>query len=115
MIKRFETTARYSRAVSFNGMVFFAGQTATDYSVGIAEQARHVLDRIDDLLAQAGTDKRRILKADVWPCDVRRDFEAMTAVWEAWSPPGSAPARSVMEAKILAPHTLVEIVITAAA
>ncbi len=113
-IQRYETTPRYSRAVAYNGMVFLAGQTANDYGANIKAQTRQVLDKIDVLLAQAGTDKSRILKTDVWLRHVEKDFAAMTEVWEAWSPPGTAPARSVMEAKLLAPNALVEIVIVAA-
>lgn len=114
-IRRFETTSRFSRAVSYNGMVFLAGQTANDYGADIAIQTREVLDKIDALLAGAGTDKSRILKADIWLRHVEQDFAAMTKVWEAWSPPGTAPARSVMEAPMLEPKALVEIVIVAAA
>lgn len=114
-IQRFETTPRYSRAVSYNGIVFLAGQTAKDYGADIKVQTRQVLDKIDALLAGAGTDKGRILKADIWLRHVERDFAAMTEIWEAWSPPGTAPARSVMEARMLEPRALVEIVIVAAA
>jgi enamine deaminase RidA (YjgF/YER057c/UK114 family) len=113
-IRRFQTTPRFSRSVVHNGVVYLAGQTASDCSLGVADQTRQVLDKIDALLVQAGSDKSRILRADVWLSEVERDFAAMTAVWEAWSPPGCAPARSVMQAQLLSPGALVEIVVTAA-
>jgi enamine deaminase RidA (YjgF/YER057c/UK114 family) len=112
-IKRYETTPRFSRVVTHNGVVYVAGQTADDYSADIAAQTRQVLEKIDALLARAGSDKSRILRADIWLSDAK-DFAAMTQVWEAWSPPGAAPARSVMEAKMLSTDALVEIVVTAA-
>lgn len=95
--------------------MFLAGQTAKDYGADVSTQTQQVLDKIDALLAEAGTDKSRILKADIWLRHVEKDFAAMTEVWEAWSPPGTAPARSVMEARMLEPKALVEIVIVAAA
>lgn len=111
-ITRFETGARMSQAVVHNGVVYLAGQVGEPGS-DVATQTKQVLASIDRLLALAGSDKTRILSAQIWMADMA-DFQKMNAVWDAWVAPGHAPARATGESKLAGPEYLVEIIITAA-
>lgn len=103
-----------SQAVVCNGLVFLAGQVAQDTSLDAGGQTRQVLAAIDRLLADAGSDKSRLLSAQVFLTDMA-DFAAMNKVWEAWVVPGQTPARATVQAALARPDYKVEIVVTAAA
>jgi enamine deaminase RidA (YjgF/YER057c/UK114 family) len=113
-IKRLHTGKRMSQAVAHGGTVYLAGQVADDPSADVAGQTRQILDKIDRLLAESGTDKTRILSATIWLADIGT-FNEMNAVWDPWVAPGNAPARACVEAKLAAPQYKVEIGIVAAA
>jgi enamine deaminase RidA (YjgF/YER057c/UK114 family) len=74
---------------------------------------RDILDRIDRYLAEAGTDKTKLLTASIWLTDIAT-FEEMNAVWDAWVAPGATPARACVEARLASPQYTVEIMVTAA-
>lgn len=112
-ITRIETGPRMSEAVVYNGMIFLAGQVG-EPGQSVAEQTATALSEIDRLLALAGSDKTRILSAQIWLADIAADFEAMNAVWDAWAPAGHTPARATGESKLAAPEYRVEIIVTAA-
>lgn len=113
-IKRIKCGTRMSQAVVANGMVFLSGQVAADKAgASVTEQTTNVLERIDALLAEAGTDKTRLLSATIWLTDIRT-FDEMNAVWDAWLPEGGAPARATVEARLAATHYNVEIAVVAA-
>ena len=97
-IKRVETGPRMSQAVVHNGIVYLAGQVGKP-GESVADQTREVLAQIDRLLAECGSDKTRILTAQVWMADMA-DFAEMNAVWVAWVAPGHAPARATGDATI---------------
>ena len=78
-----------------------------------ASQTKEVLAEIDRLLALAGSDKTRILRAQIWLADIKT-FDQMNGVWDAWVAPGNPPARATGEAKLATPDYLVEIIVTAA-
>ena len=111
-IKRIETGARMSQAVVYNGIVYLAGQVGKP-GESVTEQTREVLAQIDRLLAECGSDKTRILSAQVWMADMA-DFAEMNAVWDGWVPAGNAPARATGEAKLATPDYKVEIIVVAA-
>jgi enamine deaminase RidA (YjgF/YER057c/UK114 family) len=113
-IVRIETDKRRSRVVVYNGTVFVGGMTADDRSQGIKEQTRQTLARIEKFLADAGTDKSRLLTAQIWLKDLARDFEGMNEVWNAWTAPNAAPTRATAQCEMGAPDVLVEIIVTAA-
>lgn len=114
-IRRIETGARMSQAVVHGGTVHLAGQVAQNAPGGtIGEQTRDILARIDKLLAEAGSDKSRLLSATIWLTDMR-DFAEMNAVWDAWVAPGNTPARACVESRLAVQHYNVEIMVTAAA
>jgi enamine deaminase RidA (YjgF/YER057c/UK114 family) len=102
-----------SQVVVHNGTVYLAGQVASDPVPSVAEQTRQILAKIDGLLKEAGSDKSKILSANVWLADVGR-FEEMNVVWDAWVTPGSAPARATVQASLARPRNLVEIAVIAA-
>jgi len=113
-ITRIETNTRASRAVVFNGMVFLAGATAENRSQDIRGQTRQTLAKVERYLALAGTDKSRLLSAQIWLKDIQNDFAGMNEVWDAWTVPGAAPTRATAQCELGAPDVLVEIVVTAA-
>ena len=111
-ITRYGTGARMSEAVAFNGIIWLAGQVGAP-GASVTEQTRQCLAEVDRILAQAGTDKTRILSAQIWLADMA-NFAEMNAVWDAWVPQGHTPARATGEAKLATPDYLVEVIVTAA-
>lgn len=114
MIQRYDAGPRMSEMVVHNGTIYLAGQIADDDDADIAGQTRQVLAAIDALLTRAGSDKSRILRAEIFLADLA-DFGAMNAVWETWVVPGQTPARATVQAALANPKWKVEIVVTAAA
>jgi enamine deaminase RidA (YjgF/YER057c/UK114 family) len=78
----------------------------------VTEQTRDIVGIIDGLLAEAGTDKSKLLMANIWLTDIGT-FQEMNSVWDAWVSPGNAPARATVEAKLAAPQFTVEIAVIA--
>ena len=112
MVQRYEVGARMSEMAVHNGVCYLAGQVAVGGAPSIEEQTREVLAAIDALLAKAGTDKTRILRAQIFLADIA-DFAGMNRAWDAWVVPGNAPARATVEARLANPAWKVEIVVTA--
>jgi enamine deaminase RidA (YjgF/YER057c/UK114 family) len=108
-IQRFDTGPRMSEMSVYNGVAYLAGQVAADATQDAQGQTADVLAQIDALLARAGTDKSRILIAQIFLADLA-DFPAMNLAWEAWVAAGNAPARATVEAKLAKPEWKVEIV-----
>lgn len=113
-IKRINPGPRLSQAVVHGDKVYVAGQVAGDTSADAAGQTRQILTQIDKLLAEAGSDKSRVLWANVWLADMG-DYGDMNGEWEAWIPKGRTPARATVEAKLAMPQFKVEIACVAAA
>ena len=113
-IERHDVGDRMSQAVVHNGTVYLAGQVAFDKpGASVTEQTQNILDRIDKYLAAAGTDKSKLLAAEIWISDMDT-FAEMNAVWDAWVSPGNTPARACVEARLATPDYTVEIMVTAA-
>ncbi|MGK0444816.1 MAG: enamine deaminase RidA (YjgF/YER057c/UK114 family) [Bermanella sp.] len=112
-IERLETGQRMSRIVKHNGTIYLCGQVAADASKDIKEQTQTMLDKVETLLEQAGSDKEHMLSATIYVRDMK-DFSAMNEVWDAWVPQGYAPARACVEARMARPELLVEISVIAA-
>ncbi len=72
-----------------------------------------MLEKVDDLLLQAGSDRQHMLSATIYVRDMK-DFAAMNAVWDTWIPEGHAPARACVEARMARAELLVEISVVAA-
>jgi enamine deaminase RidA (YjgF/YER057c/UK114 family) len=112
MIRRFESGARMSQAVVANGFVFLAGQVAADTKQDVEGQTAQILAEIDRLLALAGTDRSRIVSANVYLADIAQ-FAAMNRAWDRWVAVEAKPARATIEAKLAAPEYLVEVQVVA--
>ena len=111
-IKRIETGPRMSQAVIHNGTVYLAGQVG-EPGASVTEQTTEVLAQIDRLLAECGSDKTRILSAQIWLASMG-DFAEMNAVWDGWAPQGHTPARATGESALATPDYKVEIIVVAA-
>lgn len=112
-IQRYEFATRINHAVKHNGVVYLTGQTGTP-GKSVTEQTKEVLDKIDNLLKLAGTDKSRILNVILWLDDMR-DFDAVNELYDAWMPMDNASARSAGQVRMTHPGMLVELIVTAAA
>ena len=113
MIQRLHAGSRMSQAVVHGSTVYLAGQVAEDPSADVTGQTRQILAAIDALLAEAGTDKTRILSATIYLAEIGT-FAQMNLAWDAWAAPGHTPARATVEAKLAAPQYKVEIQVVAA-
>ncbi len=102
-----------SQLVIHGNTVYLAGQVAKDSTSNITEQTKQVLEKVDALLAEAGSDKSKILSAQIWIANIGH-FAAMNEVWDTWVAEGSAPARACIEARLASPDLLVEVGIIAA-
>jgi len=113
-IERIKPGKRMSQAVVHGGTVYLAGQVADAAAGGsVTEQTREILGRIDALLADAGSDKTKLLSASIWLADMGR-FDEMNAVWDGLVAQGCAPTRATVEARLAAPRYAVEIAVIAA-
>jgi enamine deaminase RidA (YjgF/YER057c/UK114 family) len=112
-IQRFDVGPRMSEMAVHNGVAYLAGQVAADTGLDIRGQTRQVLAAIDALLERAGSDKSKILRAQIFLADLA-DFAAMNAVWEAWVVAGHTPPRATVQAALAKPQWKIEIVVTAA-
>lgn len=112
-IKRFGPGPRMSKAISYNGFLFVSGQVADNTDDTVAGQTQQILDKIDSILAEAGTDKSKILSANIWIADYKT-FDEMNAVWDAWVAEDAAPTRACVESKLAFPQFTVEIGVIAA-
>lgn len=113
IIERQDTKQRMSRVVKHNGTIYLCGQVCKDASQGVAEQTSTMLEKVDELLLQAGSDRKHMLSATVYVRDMK-DFAEMNAVWDGWVPEGYAPARACVEARMARPELLVEVSVIAA-
>lgn len=112
-IRRLHAGRTLSEVAIHRGTVYLAGQVAEDCTQKIAGQTREVLGHIDRLLAEAGSDRSRILMCQIYLANME-DFAGMNAVWNEWIADGHAPPRATVEAGLARPEWLVEMVVTAA-
>jgi enamine deaminase RidA (YjgF/YER057c/UK114 family) len=112
-VERFHVGARLSEMAVHNGVAYLAGQVPEDATADITGQTAQVLAAIDKLLARAGSDKSKILMAQIFITDLK-DFPGMNAAWDAWVAAGNAPPRATVVAQLARPEWKVEIVVKAA-
>ena len=113
-IQRFETGPRMSQAVVHGNTVYVAGVVAKKAAgESVTKQTQEILSIIDGHLAKAGTDKSKLLSANIYISDMK-NFAEMNAVWDGWVSPGNTPARATVEAKLAGPQNHVEIMVGAA-
>jgi enamine deaminase RidA (YjgF/YER057c/UK114 family) len=113
-IERHETGPRMSKAVIHGDTVYLAGIVADGpKGKSVTEQTKNILSQIDGFLAMAGTDKTKLLSANIWIADMAH-FAEMNSAWDVWVSPGNTPARATVEAKLASPDYKVEIMVVAA-
>ncbi len=112
-ITRHHTNQRMSQIVIHGDTVYLAGQVAADASANITVQTQQVLQKVDALLAEAGSDNSKILSTQIWIASMGH-FAQMNEIWDAWVPEGHAPGRACIEARLASPDLLVEVGIIAA-
>ena len=110
-IQRFGVGSRISQAVAYGQLVFLAAQIADDTTQDVAGQTRQVLAKIDSVLREAGSDKTKILKVDVWLADIG-DFDVMNREWDKWVVKDYVPARVTVESRLV-PSYLIEATVVA--
>jgi len=113
-LKRIGAGNRMSEAVIHGNMIYLSGYVA-DKTVGksVKEQTRDILAQIDATLKEAGTDKTKVVKANIWLTDIKT-WAQMNEAWDAWVVPGQTPARATVESKLAGPGLDVEIMVEAA-
>jgi enamine deaminase RidA (YjgF/YER057c/UK114 family) len=102
-----------SQVVIHNGIAEVVGVIHGDGSKSAYEQTKAILERIDDLLAQAGTDKSKLLRGWLIATTHKHRDDADRA-WMEWLEGLKTPARVSMVAGLGSPAFKVEITITAA-
>ena len=113
-VERMHVGPRMSLVAIHNNTVFLAGITADKRGgTSVATQTKEILDRIDTLLAEAGSSKEQVYKATIWLRDIA-SFDEMNSVWDQWVVAGKTPVRATVEARLAAPDVLVEIQVEAA-
>lgn len=111
-IVRHHESPIYSKIVDYHGFVYLAGLVAKDLSKDIRGQTQDILAQIDALLEEAGTDKTRLLDAQIWMKDIK-ERDAMNEVWTKWVAPGNKPVRACVQSPLATPQVLIEIKVTA--
>ena len=111
-ITRAHVGQRMSQIVTHGETVYLAGQVGNP-GESVADQTKACLEKVEALLAEAGSDATRILQCTIWLADMA-DFAEMNAVWDAWVPEGHTPARACGEAKLATPELKVELIVVAA-
>ena len=113
-IQRFETGPRMSQVVVHGNTIYLAGVVANKAAGGsVTDQTKEILSIMDAHLAKAGSDKSKLLSANIYITDMKT-FQEMNAVWDAWVSQGNTPARATVEAQLAAPRYNVEIMVVAA-
>ena len=111
-INRYEPNGRFCQAVQYNGMLFLSGLVFLEKDT-LKEQTEGVLARIDELLAQYGSSRDRLLSANVYLKSASMTPE-FNAIWCDWVVTGQEPVRTCVAAEMVHPEILVEIAVTAA-
>lgn len=112
-IVRFGGNGRRSSCVSHGGLVYVRGITTVDLEADIGGQARDVFAQIDKLLSLHGSDKRRVLSANIY-LKTMDDYAGFNAAWDEWVIDGFEPVRSVVEAGLSLEEYRVKVAVIAA-
>ena len=112
-ITRHHAGPRMSQAVVHNGVAYLAGQVGDDQSADVTTQMEQTLAKVDALLAECGTDKSKLLWAQIWVTDMR-NFSAMNKVWDAWVDAANPPVRAGLCSALATPDFKVEVMVMAA-
>lgn len=114
IIQKFDSNEVLSEVAVHHGVVYLAGQVPDDDSLDITGQSHQVFANIDKALALADTDKNHLLSAQVFIKNLE-DFESFNNAWKEWMTDSTPPVRATIQANLVNPNWLVEIMVTAAA
>ena len=107
-MKRYLSTPIMHRAVEYDGLVYVGGTIADDDTAGMKEQAASVFRKIDSYLAEAGTDKTKLLSCTIFVTDLSQKAE-MNAAWQEWLEPAHMPSRATIGVSDLGGNLLIEV------
>lgn len=113
-ISRRGKTPIMHRIVEHNGVIYFGGILADSLKgVSMRGQTTEVCAKLDKLLAEAGTDKSKLISATLFITDMNQKQE-MNEVWTSWLDARDLPTRATIGVSDLGPDVLIEVVVTAA-
>lgn len=112
-IERYRSGEKLSRIVTYNNTVYLCGQVPNDYGAKLEEQTRQVLARIDDHLAEVGSDKSKMLHVMIHIKDISQ-VARMNAIWGEWLGDAPRPARTCVQASMASADCWVEMTVVAA-
>jgi enamine deaminase RidA (YjgF/YER057c/UK114 family) len=112
-ITRHHVGKRLSESAVYNGVVYLAGMVPERGDTDIRGQTEDILAQIDMRLKEAGSDKTRLLRVEIYLSSIG-DMAAMNEVWDVWVAPGHTPPRATVEARLANPNYKIEVVATAA-
>lgn len=112
-IERRHSGPRMSQVVVHNNTVYLAGIVADDRNADMATQTQQVLTKIDGFLAEVGSNKSKLLCAEIWINDMAK-FSEMDSAWDAWIDPSNPPTRACGQVPLAHPDFKVEIIVRAA-
>ena len=113
-IERRRMNERMSQSVVHGDTVYLSGQVARNApGEPAAAQTADILFTIDELLAEAGSDKSKLLSTVIWLQDIR-EFDNINKVWNGWIDPENPPVRTCVESTLANPAYNVEITVIAA-
>jgi enamine deaminase RidA (YjgF/YER057c/UK114 family) len=105
---------QYSKCVKHGGVVYVAGQVASDTSdTTVKGQTAQVLHQLDAILAEIGSSKQKLLKCTIFLADIST-YDEFAQAWNEWVDKDNMPVRATCEAKCVLPEYLVEVVAEAA-
>ena len=113
IITRNQNTPIMHRSVVYNEVAYLGGVVGADLTAGMEEQTRSITERLDALLADAGTDKTKLLSATLYITDMSLKNE-MNKAWTAWIDGPDLPARATIGVADLGGGCLIVVVVTAA-
>ena len=112
-ITRISTNERMSQAVINGDTIYLSGQVAIEASgESVTQQTQNILNRIETLLEESGSNKENLLTAMIWLANMN-DFNEMNEVWDSWVPYGNAPTRACVESRLASSNFALEISVTA--
>lgn len=112
-IRRLSPGKRMSEGVVHGDRIILAGQVAVGGPADIKGQAKQVLAQIDALLKDAGSDKSKLLFAQIFLADIG-DYAGFNEVWDAWVDQQNPPARACVQSPLVMPEWKVEVQVHAA-
>ena len=107
---------RSSQIVVHAGVAHFVSTPVKPYDPKLtaAEMLQQALDRVDDRLAQIGSDRSDLIKVEIWLRDMRF-FAEINKVWDAWIDQDAMPVRCCCAVEMGNPDLKVELVVAARA